>query len=63
MRTITLYVDEVRRETDLALLLVVEGDEVWVPKSLIEDADAIAAGDEDIEVEVAAWFAEQEGYA
>jgi hypothetical protein len=61
MRTVMIQVEEVRRETDLALLFVVDGEEVWVPKSQIEESDEISEGDEDIEVNVAEWFAEQEG--
>lgn len=83
MRTITLYVAKVRRETDLAFLFVLqpedgdgelgrvgdsgsvlnEGEKLWIPKSVIEDADDIAVGDEDLEVNVAEWFAEKEGLA
>lgn len=36
-------------------------ERVWVPKSVIEDADDITVGDEDLEVNVAEWFAEKEG--
>lgn len=68
MRTVTVNVDEVLHETDLALLLLLSSSngnqqEVWVPKSVIEDADDISFGDSDIEVEVAEWFTEKEGIA
>lgn len=62
MRTVTLRVAEVLRETDLALLLLLDDDdEHWVPKSVIEDADDITTGDTDLEVQVAEWFCEKEG--
>ena len=73
MRTVSVAVDEVLRETDLAFLFAFPGDadgdsvldddreRLWVPKSVIEDADEIAVGDEEIEVNVAEWFAEKEG--
>jgi hypothetical protein len=63
MATVTLTVLKVVAETDLALLLELEEDQVWVPKSVITGADEIDVGDEDIEVEVAEWFAEREGLA
>jgi hypothetical protein len=64
MDTVTIEVAEVLAETDLALLFRLDDDEaVWVPKSVITHADEIDVGDEDIEVEVKAWFAEREGMA
>jgi len=41
-------------ETDLAVLVKVEGDELWVPKSLIYEADEEA-------LIVAKWWCDQEG--
>lgn len=75
MRTVAVAVDEVLRETDLAFLFAMPADtdddsgsvldddreRLWVPKSVIEDADDITVGDEDFEVNVAEWFAEKEG--
>lgn len=61
--TVTIYVEEVVAETDLALCFSIDGEEVWVPKSVIEDGDSISKGDEDLKVEVASWFAEKEGLA
>lgn len=62
-RTVTIAVEVVLRETDLALLFVIDDDEVWIPKSVIEDAETIDVGDEDIEINIASWFAEKEGLA
>lgn len=61
MRYRTVAVERVVAETDAAVLLTVDGDDRWVPKSLIENPAALDVGDVDIEVEVAEWFAEKEG--
>lgn len=61
MRTVTIEVEEVKAETELAFLFVINGEESWVPKSQVEDADDIEKGFSGIEVEVAEWFAEKEG--
>lgn len=60
---IHLDVERIARETDMALLLVIDGDELWVPKSVIADADTYGEGDEDVTVSVQMWFAEKEGLA
>ncbi len=60
-RTVIVVVARVAAETPLALLLQIDDKEYWVPKSLIEDAAEIDIGDEDIEVELADWFARKEG--
>lgn len=61
MDTVTIQVEEVIRETDLALLFLIDDDEVWMPKSVITDGDEIEVGACEIEIEVAEWFAKQEG--
>ena len=62
MSYLAFDIDEVVRETDLALLLRFEdGDEVWIPKSVIESVDQIRDGDAEIEVSIAEWFCEKEG--
>lgn len=58
-----LDVDEVLRETDKAFLLLIDGEEVWVPKSQVSDADKYEAGDTDVTVSVTTWLAEQKGLA
>jgi hypothetical protein len=50
MATVTLSIALVLRETDLAFLFRLDDNsEVWVPKSVVTDADEIAEGDEDFE--------------
>ena len=61
MASVTICVHQVVRETDKAFLFLLDSGETWVPKSVVEDADDIAEGDDDLEVEVAKWFAEKEG--
>ncbi len=44
-------------ETDKAILFLIEDDEVWIPKSVIEDDDCMGT------IEVATWFCDREGLA
>lgn len=46
------------RESDLAVLFDIEGEEVWVPKSLMEDWPD---EDDEGEIEIPEWFAIKEG--
>jgi hypothetical protein len=61
MRTVLIQVEEVKVETDLAFLFVIDGDEVWVPKSVIDEPDDIEVRDEEIEIEIHEWWASREG--
>jgi hypothetical protein len=54
-------VDRVVRETDAAFLFDIDGEEVWVPKSQIADADDYGAGDENVSVSVTAFIAREKG--
>lgn len=60
-RWVDLYVGEILRETDKAFLLDLAdgGDEVWMPKSQIEDAHAYEVGETDFEMRVTRWIMEQ----
>jgi hypothetical protein len=50
------------RETDKALLVEVEGHEVWCPKSVIDDdSEVFSAKHGEGELVVASWWAEKEG--
>jgi hypothetical protein len=52
---IDIEYDELKHETDMAYLVIIDGDEVWIPKSVCEL-------DEDNQIiEVQEWFAEKEG--
>ena len=61
MNYVTVLVTEIKAATDAALLCEIDGSEIWLPKSQIEDGDEIEVGEEDIEINVAGWLAEQEG--
>lgn len=63
--TVELDVERVKRATDKALLCVVDGDEVWIPRSQIveggkldADAEEESAGD----MLVTAWWARAKGF-
>lgn len=50
---------EITRTTDSAVLVDLDDRELWVPRSVCLEGDALDVGDTDIIV--AAWFAEKEG--
>lgn len=52
------------KETELALLCEIDGDEVWIPKSQIDekDSEVLEEGDEGTVV-VTNWWARQNGFA
>jgi len=52
--TTVVDVDKFEHETDRALLFIVDGENLWVPKSVARDYD-------DDHVEVALWWAEKKG--
>ena len=54
---ITLYVDALVRETDKAWLLQIDGEEVWIAKS-VGDLDEANS-----EVTIPEWMAEEKGLA
>jgi hypothetical protein len=68
---VELAYDEVVARTDEAMLFSVDGEDIWIPKSCIEDErledewETNAYGDDAAEghgtLHVAIWFAEREG--
>jgi hypothetical protein len=59
---VTLEVTEVLRETDKALLVLVEEMEVWIPKSIIDDdSECYSKKSGPGDLIVPEWFAEREG--
>lgn len=56
-----LFVDQILRETAKAFCVDLDGEELWIPKSVISDADDYEVGDFDVELSIAEWFAEKEG--
>ena len=53
------------RETDKAFLIRLAdadgGEELWIPRSQVADADGYSEGDEDCNVSVSEWWAKQNG--
>jgi len=56
-----LDVDEIKAETDKALLLVIGDEEFWIPKTQIESPDDYKKGDKNCTVSVTDWIARQKG--
>ena len=56
-------VEYIKYETDAAFLFVVDGEEIWLPKSQLPDWEesGLEVGDEDVEVCITHWIAEQKG--
>lgn len=55
---------KVLRVTDKALLVDLEGEEVWVPRSVIhDDSEVYSEKNGEGELVVALWWAEANGYA
>lgn len=59
---VLVSIEEVLHETDLAWLVLVAGDKVWLPKSQIESGeDDLMVGARGVEIEVPEWLAFQKG--
>lgn len=58
-----IYVDEVIKTTDRACLCNIDGDEVWIPWSLIDDGSDVYEEGDSGTIYVPVWFAEKEGLA
>lgn len=56
---VDVVVDEVLKETDEAVLLLIDGDEVWVPLSRVDGVPP-EVGAVNVTVSVKKWFAEKE---
>ena len=58
---VTIQVDRIKHATDRAFLCIIGGEEVWLPCSQVNDPNAFQSGDEDVEMEITEWIAEQKG--
>lgn len=56
-----LDVEEVKRETDKAFLVVIDGEQVWIPKSQIDSPDDYEEGDTNCTISVTEWIANEKG--
>ena len=61
-RWVHLDVDEIKKETNAAFLIRIEGEEYWLPKSQIADADDYEEGDCDVTLSVTEWIATEKGF-
>lgn len=59
MEHVIIDIDNIKRATDLAVLAEINGEEYWIPRSVIEDGDDLEEGDSG-EIEIAEWFARKE---
>jgi len=59
-KTIEIDIDRIKLETDKAILVIIDDEEIWLPKSQItynENHDL----DKPQEIEISEWIAEQKG--
>jgi hypothetical protein len=56
----TFVASSVKHESEKAFLFVIEGVEVWMPKSQIRDCD-VSSEAVDQEVKITEWIAQQKG--
>lgn len=56
-----LQVDRIKIVTKAAILVVIDGREVWIPKSQVHEGNEIDPTDEPTEIHVAPWFIKKEG--
>lgn len=63
MATATTCIEDVLaiRETAKALLCIIDGDEVWIPKSVIDDDSEVYQDGDEGDLVITEWFAEKEG--
>ena len=59
-KAMTTITATIKRETDAAILVECDGNEVWLPKSQIDYDEDCTEGDE-IEIEVPQWLADSKG--
>ncbi len=60
---VEVEVECVRRATDKALLVVVEGEEVWIPKGQIHDDSEVYDEGHEGTLVIPLWLAEAKGLA
>ena len=61
MDYVAIEIDEIIAATDKAVLCDIDGEEIWIPRSVIDGGDSLDIGDNG-EIEVAEWFAKKEGF-
>jgi hypothetical protein len=56
-----LDVDRIKKITDKAMLVELDGDDHWLPLSQVSEPETFEEGDEDVTVSITEWIAEQKG--
>jgi len=51
----------VKRDTEKALLVVIEGEEFWIPKSQIDDDSEVYKADTEGTLVITEWIAKEKG--
>lgn len=54
-------VDLIKKETDAAFLVVIDGDEHWIPKSQMSDPSDYSEDDEDVTISITQFIAKEKG--
>jgi hypothetical protein len=54
-------VDEIVRETERALLVLIDSEEVWLPKSAVADGESYVPGDRNVTLSIRDWLAREKG--
>jgi hypothetical protein len=63
-RWVYIDVERVAKETLNAFLFVIDGEDVWIPKSQMADPDDYSEGDADLTaVAITDWIARERGLA
>jgi len=57
---VEIEVDEIIKETELAVLCVIDGEEVWLPRSQIDGGDDLDEGFSGT-IQLADWLARERG--
>jgi len=58
---IHIEIDEIKRVTDKAILIVYDGTEIWLPKSQVADCDNYQEGDLNCTISITEWIANEKG--
>lgn len=56
-----VQVEEIKHETDKAFLVIIDGDERWIPKTQIADSSDYEVGDKNITISITDFIAEKLG--
>lgn len=56
-----LLVQKITRFTNMAVLVVINNREVWIPKSQIHEFDELNLTEDPTEIYVAPWFIKKQG--